>query len=484
MAGSSIKLVGADANLAEYSRTRVQAPLHRTERFASNHRFGDMTGARLTQIMQSQESGDLADHCDFVEHVLTTDSFVAGLAETLAKRVSQAPFRIVAGGPEPADMLAAELVNEVVRGIDNFADILEVMLINGKFAGISFHEVVWAFDSSRRTYYPEDIAFRHGHRFRFDEHWLPRLWDRGSRTASGAYGEALIPENWIVHQPATVGYPGTAGLMRRIAWKWLFLRWSSKFEIKYLDTLGTPLIYARVPANTADNVIAEILTQLESLAADHVGVIKEGGEIVIDATGANATTGSNHDAYAKRAEAALTRDILGTSDAAGPGENGARAAVETRTASTMDPRMLADGRSLMNTLRGSLFKWVVLLNSHKFGGATPAIPVGTFEAKESDNAPVGLAGAQNTSLLEIVRAVREGVLSEDGAIAQITAAFPGIDDARARRIVSPVLTAPRPPAGSVVDPGLATESAPAITAASDGVGQAVDPLALACLSRV
>ena len=453
--------------LSEFSRTRVQAPLTRVERFGSNHRFGDMTGDRLSRIYQSQEQGFLDLHSDFVEHVLTTDAFIAGLAETRAKRVSQSPFRIVAGGVEPVDILAAELVNEVVRSIDGLQSIMETMLILGTFAGISFHEIVWAFDSTRRTYYPEVIEFRHGHRFRFDEHWRPRLWDSGLRSSSGLYGETLEPTSWIVHQPPHIGYPGTAGLMRKIAWKWLFLRWSSKFEIKYLDTLGTPLIYARVPSATAESVIDEIKTQLESLAGDHVGVVKEPGELVIDATGANASTGALHDVYAKRAEAALTRDILGTSDAAGPGENGARAAVESRTESTMDPRMLADGRTLMGTLRGSLFKWIVLLNEHKFGGVVPAIPVGTFEASDVDDARAQAYASQASGVIEVVRAVRDGSLTEDGAVALILASFAGLDEDQARRVVRQPATPP--PTGSI-----------AVPAGDDGSGLAVDPLALAC----
>jgi len=457
----------ADDLLDQYSRTRVQAPLTRTERFASRTRFGDMTASRLAQILQGQESGELAEWCDFVEYVLTTDSFIAGLAETRAKRVSQAPFRIIAGGGEPADQLAAELVNEVVRGIAGLPDLLETMLVNGIFAGVSFHETIWAFDSQRRTYYPAEIQFRHGHRFRFDEHWLPRLWDSGQR-GGGLYGESLVPASWIVHQPATVGYPGTAGLMRKIAWKWLFLRWSSKFEIKYLDTLGTPLIYARVPAATADNVIEEVLAQLESLAGDHVGVIKEGGDIVVDATGANASTGALHDVYAKRAEAALARDILGSADAAAPGDNGSRAAVETRTAATMDPRMLADGRSLMETLRHSLFRWVVLLNEHKFGGVLPAIPIGTFEAKEIESAPDGAFAAQASSVVDVAKAVREGTLTEDGAVALIVASFGGIDEAAAKRIVAAPATAPT---GSI--------ALPTALPANEGIVTAADPLALA-----
>ena len=463
MSGKFVKLEAGP--VIDASRLRVQAPLTSSTRFSNKHRFGDMTGERLTRIMQSQEMGELDPWCPFVEHVLTTDSFIAGLAETLAKRVSQAPFRIIPGGTERQDILGAEFVNDCVRGIDNFEDILEVMLINGKFSGISFHEIVWGFDSLKRVYYPDEIAFRHGSRFRFDEFWTPRLWDGGQR-GKGLYGEQLKPEHWIIHQPATVGNPGTAGLMRKIAWKWMFLRWSSKFEIKYLDTLGTPMIYARVPANTPQNVIDEILEQLEALAGDHVGVVKEGGEIVIDATGANASTGNTHDLYAKRAEAALVRDTLGTSDAAGPGENGARAAVESRTESTMDPRMKADGRSLMNTLRRSLFRWLILLNEHKFGGKIPAIPIGTFEVEEESSRLTGMAGAQNTSLLEIVRAVREGILSADGAVAQITAAFPDIDNDRALRIVS--------------SEGLVTPPGSIALPTAEGNVIDVDPLAAAC----
>jgi HK97 family phage portal protein len=68
-----------------------------------------------------------------------------------------------------------------------------------------------------------------------------------------------------------------------------------------------------------------------------------------------------------------------------------------------------------------------------------------------------LNGAQISSLLEVVAAVSDGTLSPEGAVALILAAFPGIDEAEAKKIVAginekppepaPAPGAPPPPAG-------------------------------------
>jgi HK97 family phage portal protein len=66
-----------------------------------------------------------------------------------------------------------------------------------------------------------------------------------------------------------------------------------------------------------------------------------------------------------------------------------------------------------------------------------------------------LNGAQVSSLLDILRAVSEGLLTVEGAVTTILAAFPFIDEEEARRIVGGVNEAPAPapaPVAAAVDP--------------------------------
>ena len=74
-----------------------------------------------------------------------------------------------------------------------------------------------------------------------------------------------------------------------------------------------------------------------------------------------------------------------------------------------------------------------------------------------------LNGAQVASLLEILRAVSEGILTAEGAIAAIVAAFPFISETEARRIVNGVNEAPAPePANEPPPPATDEERALAL----------------------
>jgi len=68
----------------------------------------------------------------------------------------------------------------------------------------------------------------------------------------------------------------------------------------------------------------------------------------------------------------------------------------------------------------------------------------------------------------VAKAVREGTLTEDGAVALIVASFGGIDEAAAKRIVAAPATAPT---GSI--------ALPTALPANEGIVTAADPLALA-----
>lgn len=75
------------------------------------------------------------------------------------------------------------------------------------------------------------------------------------------------------------------------------------------------------------------------------------------------------------------------------------------------------------------------------------VPIEDGNGSPDGNAPVppaqtvqdtALNGAQTSSLLEIVRAVREGILPKESAIRVITVAFPTIDEKEAANIVEPI----------------------------------------------
>lgn len=376
-----------DDGTAPYVPRGLTAPVNRFERFRATGRFGDLWAPQLSAILYKLDQGYLDDWADLVEFAIGTDATLASLYETRIDRVTQASWQVKPsklGDPAQAK-LAAEFCDEQLRRIPHWNGVLK-WLLHGLFVGFSAAEMEWDYDADTDTNYVRKVTGRHTHRFRYDERWIPRLYDFGQRRSSqNAYGEALDPRRWITFSfQCQAGYPNVAGLFRPAAWTWLFARWADKFLIQSVEKFGAPFVYAVVAQNTPPQVRDEIKQGLEDLTADHVAVIEQGGEIIFKETSISTSgAGSLHGSALDRYEARLGKLILGASDIADPGAHGSQAAVDTRGGMTADPRMVADGILLGESVASSLFYWLLQLNAHKFGGKVPPIP--TYEAKTASD---------------------------------------------------------------------------------------------------
>jgi len=434
---------------------RPQGAMVRAERFRQSGPFGDLEASRLTTILQQAELGNIAQWAMLCDFIRGSDDTVAGLLETRRLRVRQAEIKIVPGrkNANADDTLAAQLVADALDRIEDRDGAIDHILL-GQSDGTSYTEILWGYDAATDTVWPTALVPVHLRRFRFDEHWKSRLYDNGQNPGPDGYGEILEPNGkWIIYQhSAGAVYPGQFGIMRSIAWRWLFLRWAHRFAIEFLDRFGQPYIWARVQKNTSGSTRDDVRESLERLTAEHVAVFEEGGEIVIEAAGAAA--GSDHyDTYIANASSAIATRILGTSDASAPGKNGSNAAVEARVDAVVDPRTRADAAELWSTLRRDLFRWILIKNAHKFTG-TPAIP----EAKliqdvgvETDVQASALNGAQVSSLVDVIAQASAGLIPVSAARAIVAAANPTLPPEALDAMFADVAPRPAAPVAPVVD---------------------------------
>ncbi len=476
------------------------------ERWRTNSRFGDLSASQLARILRDAEQGDVADWADLCEYVLTTDPTLGGLHGTRRTRVTQAD-RIIKpskfGNPRLAE-LAAEFVNEQFGRIRNWHD-AEMTGLDAIAVGYSPVQLRWEHErrvgSKTGTSYVSSAGdpHIHRHRFRYDEQWKLRLYDRGMKRGEGSmYGQRLRHGLWIDHYHATLsGYPGVYGQLRPCIWPWLMGHWVDKFWMIGIERNG-PIIHAGVPKNTQEKVRRKILADLEALANTGVGVHDDNIEVEVEAAIAATKTHEAYSDYQKRNAEKLTTNYLGAADAVAPGANGSQAAVSARISSSMDPRMVVDGDGWSSTLQRTLFTYLIEYNPHKFGAPLSEIPIPEQRFKTADDevkrdssdraveirdelesegvdAPAAVAdpaveqpgqsaapasdptpsdagpvaaatsnvqqqalnGAQVTSLLEIITQVVDGRLPRASAKAIIVNAFP-VGDAQAEQMLGEV----------------------------------------------
>lgn len=373
---------------------RRRALITTQERLQTPHKFGQLEAPTLAGILFQLDKGKPEDWADLVEFALGTDDHLRSLYDTRITRVVQAEYQVVPNefGNQVQAKLAAEMVNEHLGRIKKWREFMRGAL-HAEALGYSCSEISWQRDGVKGQIFPEKITPIHPHRFRFDEQWEPRIYDRGSRRVEAVktstfvqYGEALNPSGWVKHYGSAVGgYPNSRGYMRSCIWHWMFKRWVESFYIGFIEKYGSARVHGVVPKGATDEVRRKALEALELWTQDGFAVLEEGSTITIDGMDAATSSDTAHAQYIGYIERVHTKAVLGTSDAADPGQNGSQAAVGARTGSTMDPRMKADGMSLCDSLHDQLFYWDCYYNRHLFdGGNMPPVPRMQFKTASDE----------------------------------------------------------------------------------------------------
>ena len=460
-----------------------QARVDKLERYDTGYKYGEMSPQSLSSYLRKSEEGYLDDWPNICVYALETDSHLSSLIQTRVDRVAQAPFQIVPGKSHKPEAQAqagkaAEFVRDVLSELDNFEARVKSIL-DSIGTGVSAHEMQWTRRGGANIV--SDIIWRHPRRFRWDDQWILRLYDSGTR---GTPGEPLLPDKWIVHvsqdRPA---YPGRAGVIRVCIWPWLFRRWCTRYWMHATERYGQPQLHAFTPENATDAVKNKVLTDLENLSYDSVGVFEQGVEIVYNGGPGTAGNGEMFLKFMDHAKAEMSAAVLGAEDITTPGTHGSQSAVDTRVEATLDPRTASDAKALAATLRQQMFQPLLKWNLHLFDGIMPPVPKMKYAGLEMDDdesipevarddtvqkqpdadmpkddtvQPEGSAeeqieqqaveegvavspdtalnGAQVTALLEVLSKVGAGEIPRNSAIEIIVSAFP-IDHAQAEKMI-------------------------------------------------
>jgi len=356
--------------------TDAPTRLSQVERFSfGSAQFANVGGPQLVSALANAERGDMRDWGNFGDYIMSgSDGWLAGKFLARSMRVAQADFRVVPVGNSPDAKLAAQLCDKAIRRIPKLTSVF-LQQLDAIALGSVFHFVSWG--NVDGFYMPTSIEWVHLRRFRFDLQWRPRLWDSGQTPGPDGYGRPIDaePAQWVWHTHATRGtYPGLYGELRKCSKLWLFMSWCSRWWIQNSEKYGSPFIHATVPKDMKQSSRTKVLEGLQRIANDHVAIAEEGTELHVETAAAASRAFENFSEFLRFAKEQLTEQVLGTSDAAGPGSNGSNAAVTTRMGALTDPIMIADGAALADTWRDQVFKWVVYFNRHLFAGALPETP--------------------------------------------------------------------------------------------------------------
>lgn len=276
-------LFGADADSAgqALSETQTAAPetgdraqIGHLRRELAEHPVQGLTPARLYQILEEAEAGDLKRQHELAADMEERDPQIQSDIGKRRLAAAECDWEVVAP-PEAsrAEQAAAEQAQEILGGLepsgeeaDSGMEDLIIQLGEGILHGWVNLALPWATDgNSRILRQPQWVPHSH---FRLHPDDQDQLTLRGaSRT-----GEPLWPLGWVKHRHrAKSGYVARMGLLRVLCWPFLFQNYALGDLAELLEILGIPVRLGKYPARSATreerNTLLRAVSQMGHSAA-------------------------------------------------------------------------------------------------------------------------------------------------------------------------------------------------------------------------
>lgn len=342
-----------------------------TDKYSSYPSNG-LTPVRLAEIFREADGGDVLRQAELFEEMEEKDPHLLSQLQTRKLAVTGLDFEIIPFGDEPRDKEIAEFIEEQLRGIESFEDV-EMDLLDAIGKGFAVSEILWGYDEGRVVV--QEIKSRHQKRF----FWDSRDDSFRVRTEEHPEGIPLPPNKMIVHRyKAKSGHTSRAGILRVVAWMYLFKNYDVKDWVSFAEIYGLPLRLGKYAPGSSQKDQDELMAALVQIGADAAGIIPEGTSIEFITTERSAST-DLYERLARYCDEQISKAVLGqtlTSDSGG----GSYAQSKTHNDVRHDLNV-ADCKALASTLRRDLIRPLCLFNF----GEDRRIPYVRFDCEEAED---------------------------------------------------------------------------------------------------
>lgn len=336
----------------------------------SGYPSNGLTPARLAEIFKEADGGDVLRQSELFEEMEEKDPHLFSQLQTRKQAVTGLDFEVIPFGDTPMDKQISEFVEDTLAGIENMEEIvLDLLDAIGK--GFAVSEIIWEIKEGRTLV--KEIKNRHQKRF---------FWDGLDdsfrvRTAQNPEGITLPENKFVIHRyKARSGHPSRAGVLRVIAWMYLFKNYDVKDWVSFCEIYGLPLRLGRYAPGASDSDKSALMRALIQIGADAAGIIPDGTSIEFITT-EKASSTDLFERMARYADEQMSKAILGqtlTSDSGG----GSYAQSKTHDGVRHD-LTIADCKAVAATLRRDLIRPLVLFNF----GEDRRIPYLRYDCEEA-----------------------------------------------------------------------------------------------------
>lgn len=355
--------------------TREIAAVSLSDRWSTYPSVG-LTPERLAAIFREADSGDLSRQAELFEEMEEKDAHLAGILQTRKLAVLSLDYEVLPYSEAAQDREIAGFVGEVIYGLDDFESaLLDLLDAIGK--GISVSEIFWEVVEDRAVV--TALRWIHPKKITFAQSWGPRVLTEAERWQ----GVEPPPGKIIYHcYKARSGYDTRAGMLRVVAWMYLFKNYALKDWAAFNEVFGMPLRLGKYEPSASQVDREALVAAIRALGTDAAGVISKSTEIEFVEVSARLSGQSNP--YLMMAEFCnreMSKAILGqtlTTDTTG--STGTYSAAKTHNLVRRD-LLVADAEALSRTLRAQLIRPLVGFN---FGWDKP-LPWLRFKYEEEED---------------------------------------------------------------------------------------------------
>ncbi len=359
-----------------------QAPLRRpdmteiavaqvTDKY-SEYPSNGLTPVKLAQILQEADAGDVLRQMELFEEMEEKDPHLFSQLQTRKNAVTGLDFEIIPFSDDPRDKEIADFIEEQINGIESFEDV-ETDLLDAIGKGFAVSEIMWGYDEGHVVV--KEIKSRHQKRFFWDS-----IDDSFKVRTKDAPEGVLLPGNkFIVHKyKARSGHTSRAGILRVVAWMYLFKNYDLKDWVSFAEVYGLPLRLGKYAPGASKDDKQALMQALIQIGADAAGIIPDG--TTIDFINTEKTSSSDmYERLARYCDEQISKAVLGqtlTSDSGG----GSYAQSKTHNDVRHD-LTVADCKALASTLRRDLIRPLCIFNF----GEDKRVPHIRFDCEESED---------------------------------------------------------------------------------------------------
>lgn len=328
---------------------------------------------RLARIFREADEGNVLSQMELFEEIEEKDAHIYSQLQTRKLAVTGLDWTIQPAGNSDSDREVADFVEKKIQKIPRLREVmLDILDAIGK--GVSISEIDWSVDD-QGNFEIAGIEWVHPKKL---------VWDYVTdemKICTQEYPQGIsIPENkFVVHRnKARSGHPSRAGILRVVAWMYLFKNYDVKDWVAFCEIFGMPLRLGKYSAASSKEDKDALAEAIINLGSDAAGIIPDSASI--DFIESNKTTSADiYEKLARYCDEQTSKAIVGqtlTADSGGGSYAQGKVHADVRHDLTV-----ADAQSLAETITECIVRPLVLYN---FGAAT-SCPEFQFDCKDPED---------------------------------------------------------------------------------------------------